>query len=131
MDTIESNKLIAEFMGIKLLNTYGQYAFPKSLPQFKHSDHSEWCNETKDNLHYPLSASLMDYHNSWDWLMPVVRKIVEICIDDGTDQYFKTNWDLFESASYTSILETIPLAIIEDSYKVVVEFIKYYNKQKQ
>ena len=115
MDTIESNKLIAEFMGIKLLNTYGQYAFPKSLPQFKHSDHSEWCNETKDNLHYPLSASLMDYHNSWDWLMPVIEKILK------TKTYGEMRHKVFMSIKPD----------INHTYKAVVEFIKYYNKQKQ
>jgi len=60
------------------------------------------------------------YHFSWGWLMPVIRKIVELCIEDD---------DLFMSDYYTSILETVPLAIIDESYKTVVEFIKWYNTQ--
>ena len=54
--------------------------------------------------------------------MPVVRKIVEYCCDE--------NVEAFMSDQYTSILDTVPLAVIEDAYKVVVEFIEYYNTFK-
>ena len=68
-------------------------------------------------------TSELYFHSSWDWLMPVVRKIVELCCNSDND-------DLFMSDHYTSILDTIPIAIIEDAYKVVVEFIEWYNAQQ-
>lgn len=106
MKTTESNKLIAEFMGARFRHLENidvhQYNFGRTDGSWK---------TNKD----------MKYHSSWDWLMPVVRKIVELCCDE-------TNDDLFESDYYTSILETVSLAIIEDAYKVVVEFIKWYNE---
>tara|TARA_R110002126_G_scaffold233844_2_gene378001 strand:- start:41 stop:460 length:420 start_codon:yes stop_codon:yes gene_type:complete len=89
----ENNKLIAEFMG------------------WKPNEH-HWClNGDKD----------LQYHTSWDWLMPVVRKIVDICCNDDDD-------NLFLSDEYTSILDTVSCAVIQDSHKVVVEFIQDYNK---
>jgi hypothetical protein len=54
------------------------------------------------------------------------RKIVELCIKDGMDG----NGDLFMSDYYTSLLETVPMAVIEDAHKVIYEFIVYYNAYK-
>lgn len=65
---------------------------------------------------------LLLFHCSWDWLMPVVRKIAELCHAPDADE-------LFMSDVYTSILDTVSSAIIEDSFKVVVEFIEWYNKK--
>lgn len=56
----------------------------------------------------------------WQHFMPVVKKIVEISCNKDEESFL--------SDEYTSILETVPLAIIEDTYKAVVEFIKWYNK---
>ncbi len=101
----EGNKLIAEFMGFK-----------NTTPDDKDFDIYE--NERGDLI----ELMSVKYRSSWDCLMPVVRKIVNLCVDDGGD--------LFESDQYTSILDTIPIAEIESAYKVVVEFINWYNKNK-
>jgi hypothetical protein len=95
MKATEGNKLIAEFM-----------------------DHPS------KGLSSVIAHSTLKYHTSWDWLMPVVRKIVELCCDQDNDY-------LFESDHYTSILDTVPVAIIEDVHKVVVEFIQWYNEQSK
>jgi len=106
-EIINGNKLIAEFMG-------GVYETKEQpIPYF---ENIEFAGP------YPSNEDLK-YHTSWDWLMPVVRKIVELCCDSD-------NYDLFMSDHYTSILDTIPIAIIEDAYKVVVEFIEWYNAQQ-
>jgi len=99
---LEGNKVIAEFMGKKLPTD--EYVIPI---------------DGELNLCYWVDE--LRFHSSWDWLMPVVRKIVEYCINESDDA--------FMSDEYTSILETVSLAVIEDSFKVVVEFIKCYNNQ--
>ena len=100
MDFNKNNKKIAEFMGEDI-------------------GHDHMVIRHKGNK---TVWTTMTYHESWDELMPVVRKIVHICCNDNED-------DLFESDEYTSILETIPLAIMEDAYKVVIEFIDYFTKR--
>lgn len=112
MEIIE-NKLIAEFMGV-FIDANGQYDLEGHCLEL-HSD--RWNGDTC------IEADQLLFHSSWDWLMPVVKKIVELCCDEGND-------DLFLSDQYTSILDTISIAVIEDAYKVVVEFIKWYNENK-
>jgi hypothetical protein len=58
----EGNKLIAEFMGL----TSNPYDNGKT-----------WANGTKiiDGDLYADSWTLLFYHSSWDWLMPVVEEI--------------------------------------------------------
>ena len=85
---MESNKLIAEFMGVHEImhDGYSEYELPS--------------NEIVQNL---------QYHKSWDWLMPVVEKIYQL----------DSNADFFGSIN------------LEATYKEVVEFIKAYNNGKQ
>ena len=101
----ESNKLIAEFMEFEPITE-------------KYFEDNGFENEKQMIIDH-VSCK---YSTSWDWLMPVVRKIIDICIEDD---------DHFLSDEYTSLLETIPLANIEDSYKIVIEFIQYYNRQER
>jgi len=64
-----------------------------------------------------VSPSVLPYHASWDWLMPVVEKIDKVC---GIDIH---EWDL-------SINEALCTKDINILYKEVIEFIKWYNEQK-
>jgi hypothetical protein len=114
----ESNKLIAEFTGSKE-NQRSEFDL------FGTADLIEIFQEIEaddlDAKHF-FTPEEMEFHKNWNWLMPVVRKIIDICIEDD---------DHFLSDEYTSLLETIPLANIEDSYKIVIEFIQYYNRQER
>tara|TARA_R110000851_G_scaffold117849_2_gene244858 strand:- start:318 stop:599 length:282 start_codon:yes stop_codon:yes gene_type:complete len=65
---MESNRLIAEFMGLK---KYG------------------YKDENYLVLNNHLSPEQMPYHTSWDWLMPVSQKIEALLSDSiGTIGYF-------------------------------------------
>ena len=75
--------------------------------------------------------SYLKYHSSWDWLMPVVEKI------EGEPHLCKviieTNYCRVERNSGEHILTmgSQNLTKKEATYKAVVEFIKWYNKQKK
>ena len=54
----------------------------------------------------------LQYHTSWDWLMPVIQKCIRT--GDNTDE-----WD--------NIFDALSLLSINAVYEEVVEFIKDYN----
>lgn len=102
MNTQESNKLIAQFDGkIKDEDT----AWYRGFDFIIHGKRS--CHEEQ-----------MEYHLSWDWLMPVVEKIHnEISLPKNeTHLYIFLNLTIFSS--------------IEQVYEAVIQFIQYYNQQK-
>ena len=101
---MKDNELIAEFMGV------GKYYEAQSSNQFNH------------------------YHNSWDWLMPVVEKIesderydVEI-LQYGTRIIERTKTDLIEVVN--NIADISFDSKIEHTYDAIVKFINEYNKRK-
>lgn len=100
-DVIENNKLIAEFMELYYNVNKKAYINTYESPSFLGH------NREEDEL---------EFHTSWDWLMPVISKITR---DES----------LIENEYRESIMDTAPYGLIEDTYKTVVEFIKYYNKE--
>jgi hypothetical protein len=118
-EILEGNKLIAEFMGAKLITDDPNF-MGGNVPFFRLAKFNDIeRNYTKYEL---------KYHSSWDWLMPVVEKIekelfwqIELyrnqCkIWHETDG--KTLWRETESK-------------IQSTWLAVVEFIKWENKNKQ
>ena len=83
MNTQENNKLIAEFMGVVF-----------------HDDENQYYNA--DGLHI---GNTLQYHNSWDWLMPVIIKMADARED--------THYKLYKT--------------IDEAYEEVVEFINQLN----
>jgi len=64
----------------------------------------------------------LKYHTSWDWLMPVVAKIVDLGLaKESSDKVV----DRVTTLSGMSIFTPI-----NGVYFVVVEFIKFYNSHK-
>ena len=113
----ETNKLIAKFMG------YDINRIVDELPVDING------NYTTHNNKYVYAPSLQ-YNSSWDWLMSVVEKIEyeymysvsptwEHCViinaGDNKDRLY---------------IETEGRSKKEATYKAVVEFIKWYNKQQ-
>lgn len=129
----ESNKLIAEFMGIEF------------------SNNGQNCNHPFIKAPWPPIEALQ-YHKSWDWLMPVVEKIESIsvmgtqwtvlddnsnvewnfmvkiegkqcmisrCAYDGCEEDFLK---LYDCRNYKSEKKQIDFV-----YNALVEFIKWYN----
>tara|TARA_B110000967_G_C18888525_1_gene565678 strand:+ start:709 stop:978 length:270 start_codon:yes stop_codon:yes gene_type:complete len=88
---MKDNKLIAEFMGLK--EHEGSYY----LPLYNSGD---WVPDVE-----------LEYHSSWDWLMPVVQKI-------GNDYY---------NTPFNELNNKVNTWTLEDTYNAVVEFIKNQN----
>tara|TARA_R100001460_G_scaffold36405_3_gene69853 strand:- start:497 stop:760 length:264 start_codon:yes stop_codon:yes gene_type:complete len=86
MNTTENNKLIAEFMGYEV--KYGKCYSPKY----------------NDGTIAP-----MQFHTSWDWLIPMVDK----CYQEHMSK---------------RIADAVMTCDIDTTYKAVVEFIKEYNR---
>ena len=110
---MESNKLIAEFMGVKPTmyspDTYG-YA------------DSPFFSVMEDNPEKVMEAiaKYAKYHTSWDWLIPVIKKIREIInVDMTIDEYYDAVGMAQRLNPYNYTIESI--------YDGVVEFIKLYN----
>lgn len=71
------------------------------------------------SLSFMGSIGQMKYHTSWDWLMPVVEKINKI----------HNEVDIYKQLS--KVMEALWLIDIRHLWLAVVEFIKWYNTQKQ
>ena len=93
---MKENKLIAEFMGMQHTDI-GWYDNEESL-------------KLKDN-----TFDKLNFHTSWDWLMPVVEKIEDYLSDNiGVVGYFD---------------ECLSSNDLDTRYQAVVEFIKQLNKE--
>ena len=84
----KTNKLIAEFMGYEV----------------KHNK----CYSPKYN---DGTIAPMQFHKSWDWLMPVIHKC----------------FDVAEDGQMSDIMHHLQVAEMGDTYDAVVEFIKNQN----
>lgn len=102
------NELIAEFMGgtfeEREFMTYGGKRSGKWTFL-----NGKWCYDDQ-----------LDYNTSWDWLMPVVAKMLDMSLGKAVSDQFVERVLEF---SGTSILYPLP-----GVYKKVVEFIKWYNQ---
>jgi len=109
MNTQESNKMIAEFMGLELEETLeGLFVYArKEQSPIKLNDIRTEFYEVHE----------LQYHTSWDWLMPVVIKCFEIFGNTDTIDYTKLN-------------DALLTCNIDELHRVVVELIKQYNKNK-
>lgn len=99
-EIIKNNKLIAEFMGGKMIveNHYGINII--KLP---------------NNKDFDLFG--LKYHNSWDWLIPVVNLIKER--------------QIFGSQHLIDKIDNVLICDCEliHLHNAVIDFIKWYNNQ--
>lgn len=133
MNPIENNKIIALFMGARFI--------------------SDGCNSpTSKDIFIPIHGNcridtielgkgkIIQYHNSWDWLMPVVEKIesTELRIKGGSNY---PDFDIFSTGINVAIPGLLEIANIPNEqyvelgkmksvYNACIEFIKWYNTQK-
>lgn len=106
-DIVKNNQLIAKFMGAKMIvKNYHDISILK-FP---------------DKKTYDIQA--LKYHCSWDWLLPVYRKIRDIINDRAKlDKHTRTKGDLLELDALMAICEVD----IQKAFDSIVAFIKWYN----
>ena len=127
------NELIAEFMGNRKVPTelYGN----DKCPYFYYPTKDNFVltseivsREDFDINDYAWSLYNLDYSGSWDWLMPVVEKIETLgyfcMINKWTSVYTGSDGERIQVTTVEGKSK------IKNTYKAVVEFIKWYNQQK-
>ena len=98
----ETNKLIAEFMGL-------------DTEVFKSGKVNYYYYDKVSKQEIFLEAHELSYNVSWDWLMPVIEKITELCE---------------EPQELDELKHALLCVDIKSVYFIVVEFIKEYNNGK-
>lgn len=123
MTTLEKNKVIATFMGARE-DDFDEWGIGWSFPQ------KEWYMPRQ-----APNADELRYHDSWDWLMPVVEKIegmdlsvsitpTEIEIRDHKGIYKECiQVDRWRRSASTRKLEAV--------YRSVYVFLRWYNRRKK
>jgi hypothetical protein len=127
MGIIENNKMIAEFMGLELEET-----LKKEMVYARHElKNPNKLNDCTTEFYYPKELL---YHFSWDWIMEVVE---EINHKGDEDEGFFYNFVIHPNECYvqydgeTVVSNQHGATFIGLVYYTVLEFIKWYNKQKQ
>ena len=119
----ENNKIIAEFMGFTFEKNLGYYDNEMLLEQIVYEQQNGNC----------FNELLFD--KSWDWLMSVIEKIRNNHF--VTNVNYNTGGDfIIEGLTSTEVLNIIInredfKSDLEMCYFGVVEFINFYNKQKE
>ena len=132
----ENNKIIAEFMGWSTHPKHGdKYLINKSKDRVNLPWYSE-CN-------WEASLREFNYHSDWNILMPVVEKIENTKIKDYSistditdDKTFINVWHYGDGGKWSILISNLneeykDFNKMQRTYKAVVKFINFYNKQKE
>ena len=123
-EILENNQIIATFMGAKVHKPYSDYEGVSGLIFYYDKNLSPVMRK---NL--PLSE--IKYDTSWDWLMGVYTKCLQLGLDCEVRNYFIKTYAPYSRIYFTPFDENekiIPERFIEVYYKVVLDFINHYNQ---
>src|SRR3990167_3740570 len=104
--TTENNILIAKFMGFTNEKNIGWYDNEMKMPKIVYDTQNGNC------------FNKLLFNESWDWLIPAVKKIMEY-------QHEKEDSELA-----LIVRDALCDVSITGTYDAVVDFIKWYNQNK-
>lgn len=112
----EDNKLIAEFM-----NAHGEI-WPDKMPS--------WCDNFTRMGRWDDSITAMMYHESWDWLMPVIEKMegMGYCLTSDPWSHQLIEYGTGDECVVVETQFDSDNSKIKELYIIVIEFIKWYNQ---
>jgi hypothetical protein len=121
----KNNELIAHFMGLHYDSARRKLWQP--IINVTPTDfHNFICGQMTDETWY---VDELKFHESFDWLMPVVDKIETLNFDVQVGSGCLCRiWDI-EGGRLEEIELSYPTKL-ESTYQAVVEFIKWYNETK-
>ena len=121
--------MIAEFMGLKY-ETRNYFGGDGSIDEngFDTFSHNSIMTGTYyDGKETSMLVDKMQYHKSWDWIMPVIDKIetmgCEVVHRVGDCNIYKID----EQENYRCIIEIQGINKLESTYKAVLVFIKNHE----
>ena len=126
MNTTENNKMIAKFMG------WGKDGDDWIIPPHLYTPFDIYELET--GLYYfRLDSTSLEFHKNWNWLMEVVQKIESL--HEANNVLIGTNLTYVQIHNKVSneqeTFKGFSSIKIEATYNACIEFIKWYNQQKQ
>ena len=104
MENIKDRVVIAKFM---------------DMCQRPDEEDTWWINTGVSWVVGADDTKALKYHSSWDWLMPVVKKINTIAHEQ----------ELYDVAEYEQLADYLIGADIDNTFRHVIEFIEWYNLQ--
>lgn len=135
-EILEGNKLIADFIGFVRHFPYMEeksdlckfYYYPYINKVFDEGLYTStikmtsaegiYCNQCIRESHHIKN---MQFHKSWSWLMPVVKE----CLNKSEENL--DEWEHY----YEQIDDSLFQVEISQTWAAVVEFIKWYNQNKE
>lgn len=116
-EILDGNKLIAEFCGLMHIPLDDEFPY----------DSWRWKTDAVEPINKNIRTGIIyevEYHISWDWLMPVGKKISDIFEEKvKSKDYMIDGGELFLSR----ILDEVCYFNIEKLWVAIVEYIEWYN----
>jgi hypothetical protein len=128
MNTIENNKIIAEFMGLSKTKMFFNL---KTGNYVKNENDDCKVRPTEVYLKNNKPITMFYYHKDWNWLMEVVEKIESLENTRFDFQINQYNVRIYDHENIEFIVELNRDTKIEATYNACVEFIKWYNEQNK
>ena len=127
----KGNKLIVEFMGWEFHSKNG-FEYYVNNKDRKIPYWGEYSSK--------IPIEDFDYHLSWDWLIPVIKKINNFRLENSSYPKIKVElgcsrdsnkghialWHNYDGA--VEIISSFTIFDIKSTHKAIIEFIKWYNK---
>lgn len=129
---IANNKLIAEFMGGTLIT-------PKNT---LYQPYYRWYHTDTEMVKRDVIISRLRYHDSWDWMMPVIENINSFqakYVGSGVSLHHRncllgyhasSNGSHVYEKSFDTYKNDQTKTLLENTFDAIVEFINWYNKNK-